>query len=484
MIRVHINNAFAGMGNIPPYVAGLDSASTMIRALGTYLHGKDLPMMGLVPPSVGPLLMALGNMPSFVREWLYTWSGWLDAIPEHQSDIEQIRSETIARWMVNQYPTRRYPAAMIGSPNGAAVHLGAALGIPYLLQTVLMPIRRKVRPDDAQEDLEWGREPAQQILRNNPDLALYQMHDPNQDRLMLSKMGYFRAKQLRLGAVFEQFLRENLEPGATLFVVECEFRWLSTQVADHHYFQFGGTGDLTPEEYYEGNSPRIRDYLRRRRSHRQTWHPPEPDGWRPEAEWGLDPTLRHDVERFARRHGYRVRRIVFNHPEDMSELVADLYRWWYRELQHAVNRLLVESFVYIQPLWTLRMGAVPFWAVFNAKSSVNRIKQYLDSSDPYDEIFLSLFSNSVDATGIASIDEWRSLLQWARKHGQFLGVDERKYPGDVVSFVRYYKDIKKMGGKLPLPDPLTLPQLDTFLAQAGERYPVRWIESPVPDPVP
>ena len=34
--------------------------------------------------------------------------------------------------------------------------------------------------------------------------------------------------------------------------------------------------------------------------------------------------------RFARERGYRVRRIVFDEPEALSPLVADLYRWWYR----------------------------------------------------------------------------------------------------------------------------------------------------------
>jgi hypothetical protein len=51
---------------------------------------------------------------------------------------------------------------------------------------------------------------------------------------------------------------------------------------------------------------------------------------RPEAEWGFAPALRDDVEDFARRHGYRVQRVVFEDAEDVSPMVADLYRWWYQ----------------------------------------------------------------------------------------------------------------------------------------------------------
>ena len=51
--------------------------------------------------------------------------------------------------MARQYPRRQYPAVVVGSANGAAVHLWAALGIPWLPQTFLVPIARSgVHPDD------------------------------------------------------------------------------------------------------------------------------------------------------------------------------------------------------------------------------------------------------------------------------------------------------------------------------------------------
>ena len=39
-------------------------------------------------------------------------------------------------------PDGRYPAVMIGSSNGALTHLAAACGVPWLPQTVLVPVRR------------------------------------------------------------------------------------------------------------------------------------------------------------------------------------------------------------------------------------------------------------------------------------------------------------------------------------------------------
>jgi hypothetical protein len=94
-------------------------------------------------------------------------------------------------------------------------------------------------------------------------------------------------------------------------------------------FQQGALGGATVSEAHQG-SERVADYLRRYGSHRRRWDPPPPDADRPEAEWGFEPALGEDVERFAADRGYRVRRIVFDQPEDLSPLVADLYRDWYR----------------------------------------------------------------------------------------------------------------------------------------------------------
>jgi len=91
--------------------------------------------------------------------------------------------------VVSHYPKRHYPSAVIGSSNGALVHLSAALGIPWLPQTFLIPVRRSgVPPDEPAEELEWGREPARELLAANPELRLHHMFDPNQDRLMARRM--------------------------------------------------------------------------------------------------------------------------------------------------------------------------------------------------------------------------------------------------------------------------------------------------------
>src|SRR5215204_523582 len=181
----------------------------MLRAVGGYLRGRDFPMTGSLPPALEPvakpLAIALNALPANFREAVYTWSGRSEAIPAEKTD--QVRAEEMSGWVVDRYPRRPYPAVAIGSSNGALVHLCAALGIPWLPQTFLVPVRHPGIPvDEPREDMEWGRRHAPALLKANPDLRLHHMHDANQDRLMIQRMAYFRVKRLRLGEAYDQFL--------------------------------------------------------------------------------------------------------------------------------------------------------------------------------------------------------------------------------------------------------------------------------------
>lgn len=464
--------------SVPTAIANFDSATAMLRSLAHYLRGEDFANLGLWPKSFEPALQVIGAginaLPRRLREQVYIWSGWGEAIPPRR--LGAVRAERIAAWIVGEYPQRRYPAAMIGSSNGALVHLCAALGIPWLPQTFLIPVRRSgIHPDEPKQDMDWAKEPARALLEANPDLILHHMNDANQDRLMIQRMTYFRVKRTRLGDVYERFLEETLEPGATLFLVECGLKWPTVGMADRHVFQHGALGGATADEYRHGG-PRVEAYLERYGSHRRCWDSPEPDADRPEAEWGFEPALRTDVERFAQERGYRIRRIVFEQPEDLSPLVADLYRWWYQRRRLPANRLLVESFIVMEPWWAVRTGSVPFWMVFNKEPSAGSVERYLDRADPYDDIYLMLFSHGVESIGLVPMDRWRSILRRARRRGDFLGVDEHVYPQDFATFANYHAEIsRKIVARYPLPGPLTLAQLDAFLHESGDRHPVRWI---------
>jgi hypothetical protein len=460
----------------PSYLADFDSASAMLVALAGCLHGRDFPLLGTLPQWMTPALKimaaAVNALPDWGKEQVYIWSGWLEAISQRRLGL--VRGDELSRWVVSLYPERPYPAVAIGSSNGAAIHLWAALGIPWLPQTFLIPVSRSgVHPDEPDQELAWGRGPARLVLDQNPEWKLHHMHDPVQDRLMVRRMSYFRMKKLTLGREYESFLDRHVEPGGTVFLVDCRLSWPITRADDRHVFQFGALGGATVEEMHRGG-PRVADYLKRYGSPRTTWTVPETDAVAPEAEWGFDRALEEDVMRYARRRRLTVRRVCFEQPEAMSPLVADLYRWWNERRGIPDQRLLVESFILMEPYWTIGTGSVPFWMVFNTEGSLGAVERFLDRR-AFDEIYMMLFSHGVESVGLAPIAHWRRVLERARRHGAFVGLDPQAFPRDFAIFVRYYDALlKQVRARYPRPSTLTLKELDAFLITRAGDYDVEW----------
>ncbi len=432
------------------YIAGFDSATAFLRALSRFLQGADVPTPGRTK-----LVSAL---PQGLQARLSAWAGWAEALPPRR--LAEVHAEDMADWAVSHYPRRRYPAVALGSSCGALVHLYAALGIPWLPQTLLLPVRHP-SPEEPGAMLRFSQQLSPALLTHNPELQLHHLHDAVQDGPRLAHMTALHVKRRRLGQVFSHFLLDALEPGGTILLVECEQRWPTKHVGHRHLFQHGGPRGLEPEAYRRPEAP-------------------EPDGDSPEAEWGFEPTLREDVEDLARRKGWRVRRLVFSEPETPSPLVADLYRWWYQQRQMQVSRLVVESFVDLEPWWVLRTGSVPFWMLFNGQSSAEALEHYLEDGDPYDFIHLMLFQSGVEGPGMPPSSRWQELLDRSLKWGTFLGVDPDKHPRDFAARVRAHTELQHLSSRYPMPEPLSLARLEAFLEESGHRYAVHWEDSVTP----
>ena len=367
---------------------------------------------------------------------------------------------------------------MIGSGNGALVHLCAALRSPWLPQTFMIPVKRPSSdPDDIIASMKWGRTPGTRLLAGNPELVLYHMHDPDHDRLIVRRMAFFRFKRRWLGEAYSRFLQAKMRAGSTVYLIECGYKWPTTQVAERHYFQLGGAGGVSPEEYLHG-SDRVARFLEEQGSSVRRWEAPPTDGMTPEGEWGFQPELGKEVVALARKVGGKVMRVSFDDPEDMSPLVADFYRWWYRRRGIPPDHLLTESFIFIDPFWALRTGSVPFWMVFNGRKSAARLSSYLDSAEPYDYIFMMLLSNGMNPIEGVSIDVWRSVLQQASVRGEFIGVNEDRFPYDFACYLGYNSALKK---KIPfrykMPEAATSEELEEFVGKYGGNYRVTFEEA-------
>lgn len=456
------------MAREPFFLTNFDSASGLVRAAGAVLHGSDFPALGQ-SRALEPLARAASLLPAAVRERLFALSGATEGIWSRR--LGSVDAEAVAAWAAAQYPERQFPAVAIGSSNGTLPHLAAAFDMPWLPQTFLTVMRHlSNHPDRPKDALEHGRRHAPALLKANPDIQLHHLFDPNQDRLMVRYIDHFRMKRRRLGPAYESFLRERLAPGGTILLIECTYSWPTKRVRPRHVFQLGGAGGAPPEEYIRG-SPRVAEYLARYGSKRREWDAPEPDEESPEAEWGFEPALREDVLRFARAHGFAVKRLVFNDPMDLSPLVADFHRDWYRERGIEPARLLVESFMMVEPTWTLRTGSVPFWLTFNMNPSAECLDTYLASSEAWDEIRLVLFQNGVEGIGYPPPERWQEIIgRHARREGSFIGTRPDRHPRDLGAFARYHTAMKALPERHAMPDPLPLERLESFLAKDPGRY--------------
>ncbi|TMH32465.1 MAG: hypothetical protein E6H66_13980 [Betaproteobacteria bacterium] len=435
-----------------PKIANFDSATAMLRALASHCRGENFIALGSFPKWAIPFMSGVGwlvnRMPEIVRNAVYTVSGWTEAVPQRRIVGPRTDPAGVARWLCGHYPKKRYPAIMIGSSNGALMHLCAACGIPWLPQTYLMPVgHRRLDPNDVATELARMRPLALRFLAAHSDVQLHHMHDPSQDRLMVQLMSYFRLKYLRLADAYMAFMQECLEPGATICIVDCALQWPTTQLADRYIFQMGALGGPTAEEYLNGG-PRVAAFLEQTHATVRRWTAPKPDGLRPEAEWGFETALEIQIKDYAARNGYRVERLSFSNPEDLSPLVADFHAKWYSEHGIEANRLLVESFILMDPHLVWRAGLVPFWMFFNMLPSLQSLTQFMDEHPVFDDIALMLFSHGVRSIGLATIEEWQQCLSRARKRGFYVGVDTNAYPQDFATFVNYSRDLERCFGNI------------------------------------
>ncbi|WP_406690842.1 hypothetical protein REH65_00995 [Saccharopolyspora sp. ID03-671] len=446
-------------------VASFDSATGMLRALSACLAGRDVPALGATPrsavPAISALLGAVNRLPPSLADRVYATSGVSEAVPPDR--LADIDADDLAEWVVDPYPRRRYPVIFIGSSNGALMHLAAALDAPWLPQTLLIPVRRGgVDRDDPSAELEAGRRPGWELLRTNPELVLHHMHDPNQDRLMIAGMSYFRVKWRRLPVAYRRFVREHLAPDGVVVSAECGLDWPVTRIDDRHVFQFGALGGADEQEYFTGG-PRVREFLRRYGSERRSWSPPTSDERAPEAEWGFEPQLLDDLDAL----GFSLRRLRFDHPEDLSPAVAALHRDWFAAHGLPADRLLVETFLLMEPHWALRTGSVPFWLAFNAGHSPEALREHLDAVG-YDEIRMMLFSHGTESIGLAPMQTWQDLVGRARRFGTVLGADPQAYPRDFAGLVRAHRELTRVSPRTA-PPAMSFQEAESVLRGADVR---------------
>ena len=436
------------MRPVPPKdaVAAFDSASAFLMSLAYALQHRDFPYLGQSRLKV-PLVYASALLPQPLRRRAYAIASGREGLPPER--LGAIDMEQVAGWISAKYDVGRVPAVLLGSSNGALTHLAAACGVPWLPQTLLLPVRRPgADPEDITGAAEFGVQHAPALLEANPDVQLHHMHDANQDALTSSEMSYFRVKWRRLPAAYQRFLEQRLAPGAPVVVVRDTSTWPVTRCGDRHVFQLGAQGGMSAEEYHEAPVA------------------PQPDETAAEAEWGLDDGLLSPVRDWAEHAGHPVVEIRYGHPQDPAAAVADTMRGWLVRRGEPAERLLVSSFIVHDPWRTITSASVPFWTFFPVRRAANDLAAYLDDNT-YDDIDVMLFSHGVGSRGLADAGTWQRLADRAGRRGRLLGVDADQFPADFTAFARYAKALRSLPDATRPWQPLPVDEALAGLADAA-----------------
>ena len=488
-------------------IADFDSASSMLRAIGRYLHFRDFPQLG-IPTSLATAMPLINLLPSYLRDMVYSTVGASEAADDI---LSMFGAEKVTQSVVAHFPAhQKYSAVAIGSTNGAFTHLYTAMGIPWLPQTLLMPVKRpkaaaiKQGQLDMTAEMKWGRSVGHTFLEKNPEIELYHMADPNQDQLMIRRMAYFRLKFIKMTEAYKSFLQDALEENGTIILARCRLKWPSTRVAGRHYFQSGAVGGLTANEFIKGSTT-VNEFVESQKSsltktgetvlgkeHRTDWKAPQSTCEVPEAEWGYAEGLTDDIVRFAKEHGFQVKYLDYDHPENVSPLVADVYHEWKEQLRRPTDSILVESFVLMEPWLTVRYNLTPFWTVFPVKLSLDRLQEYLETchraGKAFRDGFMFLFCSGTDSIGLAGMDEWKGLLgshfasedaekEFSMGRKLLLGTDEKAFPKDFSFPARYQNELARAVGEeaqYVMPPSLALGEFEHYMTRYGDCYGVRY----------
>ncbi|GAB3749733.1 hypothetical protein [Microlunatus parietis] len=417
--------------------ASFDSATALQAALAAALNGSGFPHLGQ-PASAARAIRAAAWLPWPLLRRLYSRLGASEGV--RPDDLGRVDLAGVAEWLAGRLPRRRVPAVMIGSSNGALVHLAAALQVPWLPGTVLVPVRRTGDPDRPDDALRFGERVAPPLLERNPDIVLHQMHDQVQDELMVAEMAYFRVKWQRLPEAYARRLAETLAPGAPVIMIEDGSAWPVVRVGERHLFQAGAQGGLDPA----GNLDRP--------------HTPTPDGVAAEAEWGAAPALTDAVAAWCADHDHPLIRLRYESPQAPSHAVATIFRDWYRERGERADRLVVPSFAVGDPWRMISSGSVPYWAFFSVRSALVALDDHLARSDPYREIAVLPFQHGVWSAGIATPEDWARVGHAHGAEVTFPGLRRSAFPHDIGYLGRYGDALRRLPPAKEPWRPLPVPQ--------------------------
>ena len=412
-------------------------------------------------------LEVLNRLPPGLAQRIVRWNTRLSALPS--SRAADLATADLVEERLSDYAglPGSFDCIVVGSAlGGAAAHLAAVLGAPFLPQAFVLGLRGGSPQDEVEAHLARTRPVAAGILERNPDLMAISHFDPVHDHWLTGVLSHLRLKLIGMPAGYRRFIGERLRPGGTILFLDCEARWLRFRLGERMVCQIGGWGDLGPEEFIEG-SERIDRFLSQEGSpHRGGWRPGEGDLEEgPESEWGTEPGLAEALQAYAESGGFHFERIRMDHPHDFSALAYEAHEALLRRTGRRPQGVLVEIFTQYDPYMALAARLLPLWLIFNTADSLRFLQSFRDRFPQGVPVFFSALVTLSRTPDMASWQDWARALEGLRWEN--IGARPERFPEDLTALWRWQERLKKRMRLLPPAELTTLPVED--LLQIAER---------------
>jgi hypothetical protein len=383
-------------------------ARTLVEATSRALRGLDSASSAPLPLAGEPARKLAAGEPTLQADLCRTERF---AVPAEAT--AEIDADAVASWIVSQYAGASYPGVIVGSCHGAAAHLAAALGVPWLPAGFETDVGWPggIGADTAVAALHHGRATALRVLELNDGILIRQVHDPVCAGHLVGCQINLHLRWRWLPEAYSAFLANNLDQDAFILVIRDVRAWSALHAGDDYSFQLGSTASgLSVEEHLRGHTPALGLF------------------GRATSEYAMEAGVEAELRQWARQHQARMFSVIYSDGHRLSAAVADLYREWLRGNGNRADRLVISSGRMVDPGQVLRTGLVPYWCETVTSPAVAAAELWLAGSTPFASIDVFPEPPGSVWSVLATPSQWRSLAAFATDRGEVCPAMARAYP--------------------------------------------------------
>lgn len=360
-----------------------------------------------------PVLGRHGRTPDAARNAAIAGDAYAAALPAEM--VGGLDPGRVAEWVVRHYPGTDHRTVVLGSPHGAAVHLAAALGAPWLPTGFTLAVRWPGgRLGDWTAASQFGLSAAEPLLAARPDVSVRQVHDPIGAGARAGSTVTLEVRWRALPAAYRRLIGDR----PTLLVRDVR-PWPVLRLGDRHTFQIGRPAHGWSLGRYDGDDPGFREHLTRLGEDR--WDRP---GWERsvgQADTAVEPGLAADL----RRHG-RSRQLLYARAGALSASVADFHRTWLRADR---DDCVVECDRLLDPWRVLAAGKTPYWCESASVVAAEAAELWIAGSRAFDAVTVLPQPPGTVCAAHADLSRWRSIARFGRRRGDVSRQAAVRYPG-------------------------------------------------------